>query len=89
VAVTPKLGSSLTGREAGGVELRTTMLRNQPPGLRVVHLFPAGAAWRVLSEDGGAALDFPTLGHALDAATCGPELTRVVVHGAEPARRAG
>jgi hypothetical protein len=42
----------------------------------------------VLSEGGGAALDFPTLGHALDAATGGPDLTRVIVYDFEPVRRA-
>ena len=86
--VTPKFGNSLTGPARWGVEVRTTMVKNRPPALRVVHLYPAGAAWRVLPEDGGAALDFPTLGLALDAATCGPQLTRVVVHDGEPVRRA-
>lgn len=88
MSITPTFGNSPTARAASSVELATTMLRNQRPPLRVVHLYPAGPAWRVLSEDGGAALDFPTLGHALDAATCGPELTRVVVHDSAPIRRA-
>ncbi len=48
---------------------------------RTLHLVPRGGEWRLLREGEEQPLGvYGDLGRALDAATRGPELVRVVVH---------
>ncbi len=59
------------------------MQTNTPPEstFRTLHLVPRGGEWRVLRDGDDQPLGvYGDLGRALDAATRGPRLVRVVVH---------
>lgn len=59
------------------------MHANTPPESvpRTLHLVPRGGEWRLIRDGDDQPLGvYGDLGRALDAATRGPELVRVVVH---------
>jgi hypothetical protein len=58
----------------------------QEASARTLHLLPQGGQWRLLREGDDVPMAvFGDLGRALDAATRGPHLVRVVVHSPEAA----